>query len=106
MAEVVQDWYARFVAVEQETLFELILAANYMDVKPLVTLTCRAIAMLISGKSTDEIRQTFDITDDFKRVLGYSFRINLMHNFLKNIKKSCKKYIFFILKRFLMDSNH
>ncbi len=35
MTEVVQEWYATFVNVEQETLFKLILAANYMDIKPL-----------------------------------------------------------------------
>jgi S-phase kinase-associated protein 1 len=40
MEEVVQEWYAKFVTVEQETLFELILAANYMDIKPLLDLSC------------------------------------------------------------------
>jgi S-phase kinase-associated protein 1 len=40
MAEVVQEWYSNFVSVEQEILFELILAANYMDIKPLLDLTC------------------------------------------------------------------
>lgn len=65
MAEVVQDWYARFVAVEQETLFELILAANYMDVKPLLDLTCATVASMIKGKSPEEIRRTFNIVNDF-----------------------------------------
>ena len=31
--------YANYVEVDQETLFELILAANYMDIKPLLDLT-------------------------------------------------------------------
>ncbi|KAH8059912.1 hypothetical protein JL720_13722 [Aureococcus anophagefferens] len=34
MHEVVQEWYANYVDVDQELLFELILAANYMDIKP------------------------------------------------------------------------
>jgi len=65
MAEVVQDWYAKFVAVEQETLFELILAANYMDIKPLLDLTCATVASMIKGKTPEEIRKTFNIVNDF-----------------------------------------
>jgi S-phase kinase-associated protein 1 len=49
MHEVVQDWYANFVNVEQELLFELILAANYMDIKPLLDLTCATVASMIKG---------------------------------------------------------
>lgn len=65
MAEVVQDWYANFVALDQETLFELILAANYMDIKPLLDLTCATVASLIKGKSPEDIRRQFNIINDF-----------------------------------------
>uniref|UniRef100_A0A6S9ADC6 S-phase kinase-associated protein 1 n=1 Tax=Ditylum brightwellii TaxID=49249 RepID=A0A6S9ADC6_9STRA len=65
MAEVVQKWYADFVNVEQVLLFELILAANYMDIKPLLDLTCATVASMIKGKTPEEIRQTFNITNDF-----------------------------------------
>mmetsp|Transcript_23890 Transcript_23890/g.53911 ORF Transcript_23890/g.53911 Transcript_23890/m.53911 type:complete len:181 (+) Transcript_23890:30-572(+) len=65
MSEVVQDWYANYVDVEQETLFELILAANYMDIKPLLDLTCATVASMIKGKTPEEIRQTFNIVNDF-----------------------------------------
>lgn len=51
MHEVVQDWYANFVAVDQELLFELILAANYMDIKPLLDLTCATVASMIKGNA-------------------------------------------------------
>jgi hypothetical protein len=34
-------------------------ASYYMDIEPLVNLTSRAIATQVSGKSTDEIRETF-----------------------------------------------
>lgn len=47
MHDVVQEWYAKFVEVPQETLFELILAANYMDIKPLLDLTCATVASMI-----------------------------------------------------------
>ena len=65
MAEVVQKWYADFVAVEQVLLFELILAANYMDIKPLLDLTCATVASMIKGKTPEEIRKTFNIANDF-----------------------------------------
>jgi hypothetical protein len=51
MHEVVQEWYANFVNVDQEILFELILAANYMDIKPLLDLTCATVASMIKGDS-------------------------------------------------------
>uniref|UniRef100_A0A7S2EJS1 Uncharacterized protein n=2 Tax=Trieres chinensis TaxID=1514140 RepID=A0A7S2EJS1_TRICV len=65
MADVVQKWYADFVNVEQVLLFELILAANYMDIKPLLDLTCATVASMIKGKTPEEIRKTFNITNDF-----------------------------------------
>mmetsp|Transcript_16986 Transcript_16986/g.37127 ORF Transcript_16986/g.37127 Transcript_16986/m.37127 type:complete len:187 (-) Transcript_16986:62-622(-) len=65
MADVVQKWYADFVDLEQVLLFELILAANYMDIKPLLDLTCATVASMIKGKTPDEIRATFNITNDF-----------------------------------------
>ena len=65
MSEVVQKWYADFVNVEQVLLFELILAANYMDIKPLLDLTCATVASMIKGKTPEEIRRTFNITNDF-----------------------------------------
>ena len=65
MAEVVQEWYSNFVAVDQEVLFELILAANYMGIKPLLDLTCATVASMIKGKTPEEIRKTFNITNDF-----------------------------------------
>ena len=65
MVDIVQKWYADFVDVEQVILFELILAANYMDIKPLLDLTCATVASMIKGKSPEDIRTTFNITNDF-----------------------------------------
>merc|ERR1719198_1476352 len=56
MAEVVSEWDAKFVDIEQELLFELILAANYMDIKTLLDLTCAKVASMIKGKTPEEIR--------------------------------------------------
>lgn len=45
--DLVQPWYADFVKVEQALLFELVTAANFMDIKPLLDLTCLAVSVLI-----------------------------------------------------------
>lgn len=65
MHDVVSDWDASFVDIEQEILFELILAANYMDIKSLLDLTCAKVSSMIKGKTPQEIRETFNITNDF-----------------------------------------
>jgi len=65
MTEVVSKWDAEFVDVDQEMLFELILAANYMDIKPLLDLTCAKVASMIKGKTPEQIRKTFNIANDF-----------------------------------------
>ncbi len=50
--------------LDKETLFELILAANYLDIKPLLDLTCQTAANLIKGKTTEEIKKIFNIVDE------------------------------------------
>ena len=58
-------WDAEYVKMEQQALFELILAANYLDIKPLLDLTCKTVANMIKGKTPEEIRKTFNIKNDF-----------------------------------------
>jgi len=65
MMEVVSQWDAEFVDVDQEVLFELILAANYMDVKALLDLCCAKVASMMKGKTAEAIRKTFNIVNDF-----------------------------------------
>ena len=51
MASVVDAWYADYINLEQEVLFELIMASNYLDIKPLLELSCSKVASLIKNKS-------------------------------------------------------
>lgn len=60
-----KDFDAGFVKVEHGTLFGLILAANYLHIKPLLDLMCVAVADKIRGKTTEQIRETFGIKNDF-----------------------------------------
>ena len=58
-------WDKDYIKVDDETLFNTILAANYLDIKPLLDLTCKAVADEIKGKSPEEIRLRFNIKNDF-----------------------------------------
>lgn len=60
-----KNWDTEFVKVDQPTLFDLILAANYLNIKSLLDLTCQTVADMIKGKTPEEIRKTFNIKNDF-----------------------------------------
>ena len=40
-------------------------AANYLNIKSLLDLTCQTVADMIKGKTPEEIRKTFNIKNDF-----------------------------------------
>jgi len=61
----ISEWDQKFMSVDQELLFEIILAANYLDIKPLLDVGCKTVANMIKGKSPEEIRKTFNIQNDF-----------------------------------------
>ncbi|ELU10319.1 hypothetical protein CAPTEDRAFT_176677 [Capitella teleta] len=61
----ISSWDTEFLKVDQGTLFELILAANYLDIKGLLDVTCKTVANMIKGKTPEEIRKTFNIKCDF-----------------------------------------
>ena len=61
----VSEWDVAFVNIEQEILLELITSANYLDIKPLLDLTCAKVASMIKGKTPEEIRKQFNIVNDF-----------------------------------------
>ncbi|KAL1563900.1 SKP1-like protein 1A [Salvia divinorum] len=56
---------AEFVKENQGILMDLILAANYLDIKILLELTCQTVADMIKDKTPEEIRKTFNIENDY-----------------------------------------
>lgn len=60
-----KTWDADFLNVDQSTLFGLVSAANYLDIKSLLNLTCKAVAEMIMGKTPEQIREIFNIKNDF-----------------------------------------
>mmetsp|Transcript_4753 Transcript_4753/g.8268 ORF Transcript_4753/g.8268 Transcript_4753/m.8268 type:complete len:169 (-) Transcript_4753:424-930(-) len=65
LEDLVQPWYVEFVNVDRVMLFELVTAANFMDIKPLLDLTCLAVSIMIKGKSPEELRRIFNISNEF-----------------------------------------
>ncbi|XP_048436920.1 SKP1-like protein 1A isoform X1 [Pyrus x bretschneideri] len=55
-----EAWDQAFVKVDQATLFDLINAAAYLNIKSLLDLTCQ-----IKCKTPEEIRKAFNIKDEF-----------------------------------------
>lgn len=60
-----QTWYADYINVEKEELSEIVMAANHLDYKPLLELSCAKVAADIKGKTVQEMRQYFNIVNDF-----------------------------------------
>ena len=61
----VEEWDRNFLKVDQEMLYEIILAANYLNIKPLLESGCKMVAEMIKSKSPEELRRTFNIINDF-----------------------------------------
>jgi len=58
MEKIVEDEEdAKFITkLAKKELFQIILGANYMDIKPLLHLGCACVATMIKGKSPEEIK--------------------------------------------------
>ncbi|XP_059624696.1 SKP1-like protein 1B [Cornus florida] len=57
---------ANFIkAVDQATLFDLILGADYLDIKSLLDLTSQTVADMIKDMTLVEVRKTFNIKNDY-----------------------------------------
>lgn len=65
MKEIVSAWQADFIDLSRAEIFDVILAANYMDIQPLLDLACAKVASMLRGKTPEQIRVDFDIVNDF-----------------------------------------
>ncbi|KAJ1663522.1 hypothetical protein IW140_004951 [Coemansia sp. RSA 1813] len=62
---VVDAWDRRFMDVDDTLMLEILSAADYLSIEPLVELGCTVIAKIIRSLSVDDIRQRYGIEDDF-----------------------------------------
>ncbi|XP_008779825.2 SKP1-like protein 1A [Phoenix dactylifera] len=63
--EEIAAWDYEYINVEQDVLYEVIVASNYLNIKSLLELGCRGAADMIKGRTPAEIRQWFKIPNDF-----------------------------------------
>jgi len=66
MKEVTDDWSAEYIDdVDLEALTNITVSANFMEILPLLDLTCAKLASMCKDKSEDEIFKQFGITETF-----------------------------------------
>jgi len=66
--DLIPIWDADFLKAEHDSwaLVQLVLAANYLDIRGLLEMSCTTVAnFMIKGRTAEEIRQKFNITNDF-----------------------------------------
>ncbi|GAB1318085.1 E3 ubiquitin ligase complex SCF subunit [Madurella fahalii] len=54
-----------FNSLNSSLLYEVLIVANYLEIKRLLDMGCQAVANMISGKSAAEIREFLGIENDF-----------------------------------------
>merc|ERR1712115_246903 len=69
MAQIVSDkWDATWIdGKDKKEIFEIILAANYMDIKSLLHLGCAKIATLIKQLDQKEINRIIEEEEKYRR---------------------------------------
>lgn len=64
-------WDEEFVKVDKGIIFEIIIAANYLHIQGLIDMTCMTVAKMLKGKTPEQIREEFNIVNDFTPNEGY-----------------------------------
>ncbi len=65
MSELVDQWDADFVDTDRDSMYELIAAADYLHIRPLLDLTCAKVATIMKNKTPEQIRRALNIPNDF-----------------------------------------
>ena len=51
--------------MNEDIIYDIITAANFMDIQGLLDSSCKTIANKIKGKAPEEVREKFGILNDF-----------------------------------------
>ncbi|CAA0383247.1 unnamed protein product [Arabidopsis thaliana] len=59
-----KKWDKEFMEKDTSTIFDLIKAANYLNIKSLFDLACQTVADMIKGNTPEQMREFFNIEND------------------------------------------
>ena len=66
ISDFVPQWFANFINNKSlEDIYDVIAAANYLDVPSLIELGCAKVGCLMREKSIPELRKMFNIVNDY-----------------------------------------
>lgn len=52
---------------DSESLIDIVKTSNYLECKDILDKSCELVANMIRGKTTDQIRQSFNLVDDLSQ---------------------------------------
>ena len=78
--ECVDKWDYNYINIDTEKIFNVMLAANFLNIESLVDLTCAKISSLIRGKKPEEIRRVLGMGKDFDELDENDENNNLEEN--------------------------
>ncbi len=65
LEDLIDKWYADFIKMDDDLVQDIIIAANFMEIKSLLDLACAQIASIIRTLTIPEFRKRFNIENDF-----------------------------------------
>jgi len=60
----ISPWDEQFCKVDNGTIFNLFMSANYLDIRSLLELMAKKVAYMVKEKSFEELKDLFGITGD------------------------------------------
>ncbi|KAJ7790077.1 S-phase kinase-associated protein 1A-like protein [Mycena olivaceomarginata] len=60
----ISEWDQNFLIDNLEMLSEIINAANYLDIQPLLDVGCQFVVRMLKGKTPEEMRKIFNTVND------------------------------------------
>lgn len=63
---VIAGWDETFFeSVDSPMMYEILIAANYLEIRKLLDISCQVVVNMIRGKTTEQIREILGIENDF-----------------------------------------
>lgn len=88
LADVLSDtWYATYIDLSKDEILDLVQASNYLNIERLLELSTAKIGSFIKGMKVEELREYFDIENDFTPEEEENIR-NGKINIFEELKKS------------------